>query len=281
MMHLLNFKTYPPHAALHHLIKHVVVLESDYIKSKAHSDESIYFPTPDESIYIHINTRFLSRKMGQDSQRLCSNFVIVTPQITPKLLSFKEKHLAVGIHFHPGGLYQFLGIPITEIYDDGFDGEDLLGNEIKEFIEKCHDKQNDFDFLNATVQQFFLTKLHKMKERQPIDIALNFLVNNHNASMDQAASIACLSPRQFERKCKERLGISPKVYARLSRFFKAFHQIEAHQNTSWTDVAYGLGYYDQMHFIKDFKDFTGYTPTRIKTKLEEINVRFQLDWDKL
>lgn len=281
MMQLLNFKTFPPHAALRHLIKNVVVLESDYIKSSAHSDESIYYPTPDESIYIHINTGFLSRKMNQDYQRLCSNFVVVTPQITPKLLCFNEKHIAVGIHFQPGGLYQFLGIPITEISDDGFDGEDLLGNDINEFIEKCHDNQRDFGFLNTTVQQFFLQRLYKMKERLPVDVALGFLMTHQNASIDQAASIACLSTRQFERKCKERLGIPPKVYARLSRFFKAFHQIEAKQNTPWTDIVYGLGYYDQMHFIKDFKDFTGHTPNGIKTKLEEINVRFQLEWDKL
>ncbi len=281
MMHLLNFKTYTPHPALQHFIRKVVVLESEYLKVSAQSDESIYFPTPDESIYIHINTRFLSRKLDQNQQRLCSHFVVVTPQITPTMLSFEDDHIAVGVHFHPGGLYQFLGIPITEISDDGFDGEDLLGNEIKEFIEKCHDKQNDFGYLNTTVQQFFLQRLYKMKERLPVDRALSFLMTHHNASIDQAASIACLSPRQFERKCKERLGMSPKVYARLSRFFKAFHQIGTNQNTTWTDIVYGLGYYDQMHFIKDFKEFTGHTPNGIKTKLEEINVRFQLEWDKL
>jgi AraC-like DNA-binding protein len=281
MMHLLNFKTYTPHPALQHLIRKVVVLESKYLKVSAQSDESIYFPTPDESIYIHINTRFLSRKFDQNQQRLCSHFVVVTPQITPTMLSFEDDHIAIGVHFHPGGLYQFLGIPITEISNDGFDGEDLLGNEIKEFIEKCHDKQNDFGFLNTTVQQFFLQRLYKMKERLPVDVALSFLMTHHNASIDQAASIACLSPRQFERKCKERLGMPPKVYARLSRFFKAFHQIDTSKNTPWTDIVYGLGYYDQMHFIKDFKDFTGHTPNGIKTKLEEINVRFQLEWDKL
>lgn len=90
-----------------------------------------------------------------------------------------------------------------------------------------------------------------------------------------------MSIRSFERKCKERLGMTAKMYARIARFHKAYKIIESRPTVAWADLAYEVGYYDQMHFIKDFKEFSKRTPTLVSKELSGEHIQFQLDWDKI
>ena len=70
-----------------------------------------------------------------------------------------------------------------------------------------------------------------------------------------------LSERQTQRLFKQHLGINPKTYHRVVRFREAVKRIEGNQKVNWTGLAYSLGYSDQAHFIRDFKQFSGITPT--------------------
>ena len=70
-----------------------------------------------------------------------------------------------------------------------------------------------------------------------------------------------MSVRTFERRFIEQVGISPKLYSKLLRFNDASLMKSMHPEKSWTSIAYECNYYDQMHLIKDFKQFSGYTPT--------------------
>jgi transcriptional regulator GlxA family with amidase domain len=69
----------------------------------------------------------------------------------------------------------------------------------------------------------------------------------------------CLSLRQFQRRFKELSGFPPKLYARIIRFGAAMQRY-GNNFRSLTDIAYECGYYDQSHFIHDFKEFSGYHP---------------------
>lgn len=65
-----------------------------------------------------------------------------------------------------------------------------------------------------------------------------------NLSIENAASLACLSLRQYERRTKEVMGYSPKVFARLIRFSKAYRLKEQQPHLSWTSIAHTSGYFD-------------------------------------
>jgi hypothetical protein len=69
-----------------------------------------------------------------------------------------------------------------------------------------------------------------------------------------------MSVRNFQRKFKEQVGISPKLYTKNFRFNESLKLKIMHPEQSWASVAYECGYFDQMHLIKDFKAFTGFTP---------------------
>lgn len=86
------------------------------------------------------------------------------------------------------------------------------------------------------------------------------------------ASRVGLSPRQFERRFIQQVGIRPKTFARIARFEAALETKARFATKSWTDVAHQFGYYDQMHMVHDFREFTDKTPTETLMQLETVFV---------
>jgi AraC-like DNA-binding protein len=134
----------------------------------------------------------------------------------------------------------------------------------------------DLQSARNIVEQYLLKKRAHLKEALPFDSALWSLLQSGGATtIDKVASDACLSLRQFERKCKERLGMPPKAFARIVRFSKAYRLREAFPHLTWTAIAYEAGYFDQMHLIRDFKEFAGVTPTLLEEDIARTPFRMQ------
>ena len=267
------------HPALRSLIRHIVIIEADFGNVPVNI-EGNYMPSPDQAMFINLHTRFKSQKSGENNFNTVTSCTLIGPQITPFKLLVEESHKSVAIVFQPGGLNRFLNIPMTEIFDNGYSAREVIGREIEELLDKSHDTISLTE-LDRIVQSYFLNKLAQVKEALPIDFALQHLLANHNTDIDKVASMACMSIRNFERKCKERLGMPAKMYARIARFHTAYKILESRPAISWTNLAYESGYYDQMHFIKDFKEFSKLTPTLVHKELSGAHIQFQLDWDKL
>jgi len=81
-----------------------------------------------------------------------------------------------------------------------------------------------------------------------------------------------MSRRNFERKFLTEVGVSPKAYAKIRRFGYTCSLMAGKKTVSLMEVLHKGGYYDQSHFIKDFKYFSGRTPRNyIKTNTELVN----------
>ena len=128
------------------------------------------------------------------------------------------------------------------------------------------------------VEKFLLNQVKNLKVVLPFDSALRILLNNDgNMAIEKTASLSCMSLKQFERKCKERIGMNPKTFARILKFSKAYRLHEAFPQLSWTSIAYEAGYFDQMHMIRDFKVFAGVNPSVIQQQLLSTPIRMQKD----
>ncbi|HET9744437.1 MAG TPA: helix-turn-helix domain-containing protein, partial [Chitinophagaceae bacterium] len=86
------------------------------------------------------------------------------------------------------------------------------------------------------------------------------LANPSRFSLDWLAKEACLCPRQFNRKFTQRMGVGPKLYSRIVRFYKAYEYKEAHPEDDWLTIALLFGYTDYQHMVKDFTQFARVTP---------------------
>ena len=94
-----------------------------------------------------------------------------------------------------------------------------------------------------------------------IDLAIHSIqAQNGFVEIYSLASLTSLSSAQFRKRFKEEVGISPSEYCKIMRTNASISLISNSSPSRLTDITYKLGYFDQSHFIKDFKSITGLAP---------------------
>lgn len=264
---------YNPHPALKEYVETICIMGHEFEPDDFLSPIYTYMPAHTRFICFYLRDPIKGKNVaGTFDERARS--MIIGPQITPVTLDLGKKILDVIVMLKPCGLYRLLGIPLWEIVDRDFDARLMLGKEIDEVVERLmntssHEKKNH------VIQEYLLGKLAKLKPSLPIDRAMLYLVGtNGNLSMDILASKSCLGVRQLERQCLNRIGVPPKYFARIIRFSEAYKFKELHPQTSWIEIAYRFGYFDQMHLIRDFRHFTGVNPNTFNEERILKSVRF-------
>ena len=236
-----------------------------------------YPPTPFQSLFFYGNDPIYMSKAGEDSFSRQPVTVLTGPQFSRVNIKVVGRLHAVRVDFMPGALHRLLGIPMTELFDGGFDAIDFWGAELRSLHEQMQ-QLSDIKEAKNLVEKFLIHKVSSLNNLLPFDEAMKAMLRLHGKMrIEDTASIACLSLKQFERKCKERIGMGPKTFARILRFSKAYRLHEATPGLSWTKIAYEAGYYDQMHLIRDFKLFAGVNPTNIEQELRHTPLRMQKD----
>jgi len=259
-------KFYIPHPALANYISHIMIVEAKF-SPLAKPLFSPFPPTPQHAIHFYPRDRIITHK-GNDKEKSTSpESVIVGPQVTMVNVAMGANHLIVSVAFQPGGLHRLLKMPLYELFDQAFDTTLLLGRDMADVNEQLKYALTHQEMLRV-LNRYFLKKLNH-SALLPWDRAMKAQLNPNNAlSVEKAASLSCLSLRQFERKSKEVMGYSPKIFSRLIRFSKAYRLKESQPQLSWTNIAYTCGYFDQMHLIRDFKEFAGVLPGVISQQIE-------------
>lgn len=264
---------YTPHPLLREIVQCIMVVH--YKCDSAEQTVCIYPPTPQPSLFFYIGDRIRVKSDDACDFILQPESVVVGQQLKRVSIDINRNHKAVRVGFHPGGMFRLLGIPLHESIDASYSAEDIFGREITEVHERLHEAEDSVS-IKEIVEQFLLKQSRRLRPAMPFDKAmLELLKQNGNIAIEEIASLGCLSLRQFERVSKARIGISPKLFARIVRFSKAYRIREEQSHLSWTQIAHECGYFDQMHFIKDFKTFAGITPSLIEKELERQPARMQ------
>jgi AraC-like DNA-binding protein len=266
---------YKIHPAISSAVSHIMIsdIQQDNIFDKHYTP---FPPTPQNNINFYPGDPMFTRKAGQDFAR-SPDAIIIGPQTTRVDLSMGKHHIIVSVAFHPGGMFRLLRVPMHELMDKPFDATDLLGREITVVNDRLKECKNHWE-MKTTVENYLLLKL-RPHPLSPLERSLRMMLHQppNVKSIDKAASAACLSIRQFERNSKELLGYSPKLFARLIRFSKAYRLKVNHQQQSWSAIAHACGYFDQMHLIRDFKEFTGTNPRLLTAEIKRSAIQVQDD----
>ncbi|MDB5243212.1 MAG: hypothetical protein JWP57_3837 [Spirosoma sp.] len=193
--------------------------------------------------------------------------LVVGPFTQPMLLSVAPQQLTIQVSLQPGALYRLMKFPLHELHNVPFDASNGFGQEISQVNEQLA-QQTEHPKMLAIIENFLLRKANRAKDPLPIDRLFHqVLTTPDRYSVDQLADLSCLSIRQFERQFLSRLGVPPKLFIRQARFTKAYGLKRAHPQLSWAAVANECGYFDQMHFIRDFKALTDNSPGTYFTDL--------------
>jgi AraC-like DNA-binding protein len=166
-----------------------------------------------------------------------------------------------GAYLYPYAIPDLFNLSSFEILHETPAIEQVNGSEGRLLTEQIMCADNNYsraDILSAyLLQKVNQNKKYELNAQRCIK---EILFNKDQDSIKDIASKHFISSRQLERKFKTIAGMSPKTYARVTRFQHAMNSYGTNYQ-SLTEIAYKCGYYDQSHFIHDFREFSGYEPS--------------------
>jgi AraC-like DNA-binding protein len=265
---------YEPHPALKGFVNNIMIHQMVFDEAKPQFNFSVP-PLPEHCLFFYVQDSLDAEDMVTNKKETLSSSIILGPHTSRHIMTPGSNHLMIKVGFQPGGLYRFLGIPMNEfLCKDQFDAIDLLGNEVKEINDKLK-YAISYTEMKTIIENFLLKHISKLKQALPIDKVLPMLIKERGLlKIDQLASQACLSIRQFERIFQQRIGLPPKHFSRMVRFSQAWILKEQTPGLSWIKIAYDCGYFDQMHLIRDFHEFAGVNPSKIEAELLHSPVKY-------
>lgn len=175
-------------------------------------------------------------------------------------MGFSKRSLAMGVRFLPGGAARLLSAAIHEIGNEPVPLRDVgLAGLERTFEQLCH--RTTLAARLETIETWLRAALHARAARhEDISPAVRHIARHPTRSVGQLAGELGLSARQLERLFRAQLGMPAKKLARLHRIGMARDLVKTRRDLSLTDIGLIAGYYDQAHFIKDFRSVSGMTP---------------------
>ncbi|RXF71611.1 helix-turn-helix domain-containing protein [Arcticibacter tournemirensis] len=180
----------------------------------------------------------------------------------PIVVDFEKGHPSalLQVEFSPLGAYRFFHLRQTEIKNRSFPVSDILDKSAPGIEERIVNTA-DIDVKIKLLTQFLLYYFEKSDNDLIFEHCVNRIINSHgNVSIEQLATETGYSGRWLNMKFKERLGLNPKSLCSILRFHLFYSAIMIQDEEILKSKAFFDFYYDQAHFIKDFKRFTGFTP---------------------
>ena len=170
-------------------------------------------------------------------------------------------YLMFSVNFQASALAKFLQLPLTGIVDERIDAGAILNPEIEHLHEEMVNAVS-YNSIVRMVEQYLWKRIQHLKsDFHPIEKVIQTISDNPTCfSAEKMARMACLSISQFERKFMQQMGITPKFYARINRFYNAYQIKDKNPGADWLSIALETGYHDYQHLVKDFKQFSNTSP---------------------
>lgn len=174
-----------------------------------------------------------------------------------------REFLSLQIIFQPGALFHLTGISSCEWTNLYVDAEDIFSSRIRFVNEQLFHAKSYTEMVSIT-ERFLMGIIDRAKKRHhPVDsISRMMLLQQERFCLDQFIREAFLSHRQFDRKFMERVGIAPKQFLQIIRLDHAFRMKNRFPHKDWLSIAIHCGYHDYQHLSKEFRRFTGDSPTQ-------------------
>lgn len=176
----------------------------------------------------------------------------------PFLLDRSQQDCLLGVHFHPGGAFPFLGCPADELEDARVGLEDLWGpaaSELRDRLAELSTVPARFALLERE-----LTRRLAQTARHPVVAFALQALHGGGVPMQRLVDKSGYSQRRFIQLFRNEVGMTPKGYDRVRRFQRVLERIPSEGAVDWAEIALSAGYYDQAHFGHDFRAFSGLAP---------------------
>jgi len=212
-------------------------------------------------LILNYGKSYTWHNQSQQDERLIQTVHLVGERDTSILVDLEGGLNQVGVKFKPIGLFALLRQPLHELANQMVSPDELSNQAVQELSERVFEAESDVAKIEV-LNRFFIKCLLSIKLPDSlVEKAVQTILRQQgNIRIDDLANMFDIHYKTLERKFKTYLGLTPKVFARVIRFkhtYKQFHTTAAQDPAFFLD----LGYYDQNHFIKDFKYFLHTTPS--------------------
>lgn len=177
----------------------------------------------------------------------------------------------IAVRFRVGALRHFCAIPVGKLIDQTLSAQDLwgkAGHHIETSLKNAETLTQRIQMLDAFLWQQW--QKHHKTEHAWFDRIIELLYYQQTLSLDELIHCSPVSTRYFQKVFKHNAGVSPKYFQRIARMEVIVKQLLLLQEKHYLYLALERGYFDQAHFIKDFKQLCGDTPSHF---LQEKNFR--------
>ncbi len=189
-------------------------------------------------------------------------------------LVLKGKIGMSGIVFRSSALHNFFGIRMSQLVNSRMALELLLPGKAESLWTSVKAAATDEDRVKI-LEDLLLPLLPETKAQlSVIDEAVE-IIDQHKGSIsvETVAEQLKISRRYLEKKFLEKVGVSPKFYARIKRFGLLSNKVAHSEKVDWQDIVFESGLTDQSHLVKEFMEFNQMNPTDYYVKHNEL-IRF-------
>lgn len=166
-----------------------------------------------------------------------------------------------GIKFKAGGFFPFYGAPVSELLNRSLDPSRVFGHEAARFESDIF-ASTDLDAMATLAERLLLAHLPAADANvaRICELVASIASDRGLTSVDMLVQQSGLTKRTLQRLFNQYVGVGPKWVINRYRLHEAIAQLQAGKPLVWTELALTLGYFDQAHFIRDFRALVGRSP---------------------
>ncbi|WP_424962025.1 DUF6597 domain-containing transcriptional factor [Ekhidna sp.] len=250
----MRFESHLPSDPLKNLVKEYWVYENN----DATPAEQKIIPDGYSEIIIHYGDPY---QINMNGDWETQSSILFSSQISKYFfLRNTGKSGMIGIKLHPSAFYTLFQLDISATIDKVHSLDNLLTINLSALREAQNHHSDPAEKI-MLAEKWLKERLVEVKPNEKIDNSIATIFEKKGmVDVDELAENVQLSTRQLERTFKKAIGLTPKFYCRIIRFNYIF-EVMKNQKDSWIRTALQSGYFDQSHFIKNFKEFTGEEPS--------------------
>jgi AraC-like DNA-binding protein len=177
-----------------------------------------------------------------------------------RLINYSEDTTTIVIQFKEAGAKAFFKEPLHELFEESVSLDNFIPQQKIAIIEELLAEAKTNNQKIAIIEQFLLSRLYDYKPDKLISAAIAIIQSKKGViKIKELANALYISQDAFEKRFRKTIGSSPKQFCYVVRIKSIIDQKQDNQNL--IDLAFDAGYFDQPHFNKDFRLFTGQTPS--------------------
>ncbi len=253
----MQVKFFPPSEAL----KSFVLMYSYASVSVEELRHTKFLPDNNTSLTLFLNADPEVRDYFTDN--VVNHRITFTGQYSvPVLYTPNEDIRIVNIDFFPWGAYSVFGMEQSALHNITSDATQLFP-ELKDLLPNLKAHLDDEEYCIKILEGFLLSELQKRTKSADdriISACREITDNRVNVQVKELCKKVGMSHSGLTNYFSEMVGVTPKLFGRIARFTAVQNFLGEHPDAGWNEIVHQFDYFDQNHFIREFKQFTGASP---------------------